>query len=180
MILAISGYKHSGKTTAAEYIESRYGYVQYALAEPLKMALQVMFNFSESQLYGEDKDTFDWRYGITPRKMLQTLGTEWGQHTLMQVSDDFRVITGREIWVKRFYHMVWNPEVNWVISDVRFQHEITALRDIDTVRSVMITGGVDGDMHESESRNLLTDVVIANDGAIDDLYDSIDILMESL
>jgi dephospho-CoA kinase len=39
---------------------------------------------------------------------------------------------------------------------------------------------VDGDMHESEARNLLTDVVIANDGTIDDLYDSIDILMESL
>lgn len=180
MIVAITGYKKSGKSTAANYISSRYGWEEYALATPLKMALLVMFGFTYDQLHGEGKDEIDHRYGITPRLMLQTLGTEWGQYTLQEHSQDFKVITGRDIWVKRFYYEVWKPGRSYVISDIRFQHEIEALRDIDDVRSVMLTGGVDGDMHESESRNLLTDVVIDNTGTIMELFDSLKILMEAL
>jgi hypothetical protein len=180
MILAVTGYKKSGKTTAANYIASKYGWSQYALATPLKLALGAMFGFTKEQLYGEEKDEIDYRYGITPRLMLQTLGTEWGQYTLQEHSQDFKVITGRDIWVKRFYYNVWRPGRNYVISDVRFQHEIEALREIDEVKSLMLTGGVDGDMHESESRNLLTDVVIDNTGTIMELFESLTILMEAL
>lgn len=180
MIVAIAGYKHSGKTTAAGYIADTYDYEEYALSSPLKAALTVMFGYDHAHLYGGKKDEIDPRFGISPRQMMQTLGTEWGQFTLQDASADFRVVTGRDIWVKRFYYMVWKPGVNYVISDVRFQHEIIALRDIDDVRSVMITGGTGGDSHLSEARDLKTDVVITNDGAVEDLYSALDILMESL
>lgn len=178
MIIAISGYKHSGKTTAAGYIADNYGYEEYALASPLKAALTVMFGYDHSHMYGPKKDEEDPRFGISPRQMLQTLGTEWGQFDLQAASTKFRVVTGRDLWVKRFYYMVWKPGVNYVISDVRFQHEIQALKDIDTTYSVMVLGGLDDDDHASEERNLKTDVVIDNDGSVEDLYKSLDILME--
>lgn len=180
MIIALAGYKGSGKTTAAQYISERYGYEEYALASPMKAALTVMFGYSHPQLYGRLKDEVDPRFGISPRKMLQTLGTEWAQLTLQEASPTFRRSTGRDIWVKRFYYLVWKPQLNYVISDVRFQHEIAALRKIDDVRSVMLYGGQDGDPHASESRDLLTDVSIHNDGSIADLHKSLDILMRSL
>lgn len=178
MIIAISGYKHSGKTTAAGYIADNYGYEEYALAYPLKAALTVMFGYDHSHMYGPRKEEIDPRFGISPRQMLQTLGTEWGQFDLQSASRSFRVATGRNIWVKRFFHMVWKKGVNYVISDVRFQHEIEALRDIDDTLSVMVLGGLDNDRHPSEERNLRTDVVIDNDGSLEDLRESLDILME--
>ena len=180
MIIAISGYKGSGKTTAARYIAEKYGYEEYALATPLKLALYVMFGFTQDQLDGDKKEEVDHRYAITPRQMLQTLGTEWGQYTLSEVSQTFKTVIGREIWVKRFYYMMWKPGKNYVISDIRFAHEIEALREIDDVKSVMIAGGQAGDYHESESRNILADVVIYNDGSVMDLFESIRILMESI
>lgn len=180
MIIAISGYKGSGKTMAARFIEEKYGYEEYALASPMKAALTVMFGFDHAQLYGDKKEEIDHRFGISPRQMLQTLGTEWGQYDLQDVSHEFSVVTGRDIWVKRFYYMVWKPGKNYVISDVRFPHEITALREIDEVRSVLIHGGNDGDKHESEARNILADVVIANTGSAMDLFESLNILMRSL
>lgn len=180
MIVALAGRKNSGKTTAAEYIASVYDYEEYALAEPMKEALRVMFGFTEEQLYGKQKEEVDLRYGISPRQMLQTLGTEWGQHVLQDAAPYFRFLTGRGLWVKRFFYEVYWQGRDYVISDVRFQHEILGLQDIDDVRSVWIEGGEENDDHESEPKNLKVDVVIHNDGEPEELYDSLDILMESL
>lgn len=180
MIVALAGRKGSGKTTAANYITDTYGYEEYALSSPLKAALTVMFGHTFGQLYGDRKDEVDPRFGISPRKMLQTLGTEWGQYALQHASTEFSVVTGRDIWVKRFYYMVWEPGHDYVISDVRFQHEITALKQIDDTRSVFVAGGVEGDDHSSEAGNIYTDVTVYNDGTLEDLYNSLDILMKAL
>jgi hypothetical protein len=180
VIIALSGYKGSGKTTAAEYLSDRYGYTEYAMAKPMKDALRVMFGMSEDQLYGPLKNEVDSRYGITPRIMLQTLGTEWAQYTLVEHSATFKRVIGRHLWAHVFLNRVWVPGHNYVISDIRFQHEIEALRDIDTVRSVMIHGGVEGDPHESENRDILTDASIINSGTLQDFCWSLDNFMESV
>lgn len=180
MIIAITGRKGAGKSTAAAYIEDKYGYEEYALARPMKDALAVMFGYGHAELYGDRKETIDHRYGITPRKMLQTLGTEWGQFVLREASEEFRVVTDRDIWIKRFYYMVWNPEKNYVISDVRFQHELEGLAHVDDMRSVMLVGRGEEDDHSSEAGGMLADVVIDNSGSPEELYSMLDTLMGSL
>ena len=155
MIVAICGRKGTGKSTAGDYIAEQYSFKQYSLAQPLKDALKAMFGFENEQLYGDEKDVVHPLYEITPRRMLQTLGTEWGQHTLD---------IGRDIWVKRFMLLEHDPRKNYVISDVRFQHELDALKEVDELVSIcLFRGGTSGDPHESEALALKTDYGIFNE-----------------
>lgn len=170
MIIAICGQRGTGKTTAAKYISETYGYETYAMAQPLKDALKAMFGFSDEQLDGNEKDEIDPYFGVTPRIMLQTLGTEWGQHTLN---------TGRSIWVKRFQLLVWKPGLNYVISDVRFQHELDGLKNLDEMVSLRLYRGDDylNDLHESETLDLKTDLAIGNDTTCKVLCNKLDQVM---
>ena len=175
MIVAICGQKGTGKSTAAEYVSKAFGFETYALAQPLKDALKAMFGYDDSRLNGEAKEYMDSDYGITPREMLQTLGTEWGQYALQQKNETFRYITGRGIWVKRFQYMVWDPKKDWVISDVRFQHELDELGRLDKTISIRLFRGLDhiADLHESEDMTLKTDYAIFNDSDYSVLYQKI-------
>lgn len=170
MIIAICGQKGTGKTTAAEYIAQTYGFEQYAMAQPLKDALRAMFGLTDEQLDGNEKDEEDPFWGTTPRWMLQTLGTEWGQYTLN---------IGRDIWVKRFKHLVWKPENNYVISDIRFQHELDGLSRLDSMISIcMFRGdGFSADLHESENLGLRTDLAMGNDSGLPVFFGKLDEMM---
>ncbi|HUV12041.1 MAG TPA: hypothetical protein VMY18_00290 [Acidobacteriota bacterium] len=172
MIVAICGQKGTGKSTAAEYVSKAFGFETYALAQPLKDALKAMFGYDDSRLNGEAKEYMDSDYGISPREMLQTLGTEWGQYALQQKNETFRYITGRGIWVKRFQYMVWDPKKDWVISDVRFQHELDELGRLDKTISIRLFRGHGPvtDLHESEDMALRTDYAIFNDSDHTVLY----------
>jgi hypothetical protein len=171
MIVAICGRKGTGKTTAAEYLEDEYGFETYALAQPLKIALKAMFDLKAEYLYGVKKDEVHPVWDITPRKMLQTLGTDWAQHTLN---------VGRDIWVKRFKHLIWDPREDWAISDVRFQHELDALKHLDTVTSIqMFRGKIEQqDWHESEDLHIRADYAVFNDADHTELYKRLDEVMK--
>jgi hypothetical protein len=180
MIIAIAGRKQSGKDTVAEHLAEQYGFIPYALAAPLKAALLQMFGFTPQQLFGTQKDDIDSRYGITPRQAMQTLGTDWAQHTLMEKFPVFNLVTGRDLWVKRFFYGMYSPMVNWVVHDVRFQHELDGLRDIceDTYSVFIHRPGSPEDDHESEAADLDTDFEIYNDGSLEELLEATDIFME--
>lgn len=62
-LIAISGAAGSGKSTAAEALVER-GWVQVAQADPIKRFCQLVFGFSEHQLYGpsEARNAVDERY----------------------------------------------------------------------------------------------------------------------
>lgn len=180
MIIAIAGRKRSGKDTVAQHLVEEYGFVPYALASPLKAALLQMFGFSPQQLFGTQKDDIDSRYGISPRQAMQTLGTDWAQHTLMEKFPVFKLVTGRDLWVKRFFYGMYSPMVNWVVHDVRFQHEIEGLHEIceETYTMYVNRPGLPGDEHESEELDLETDYEIHNDGSLEELFEAVDLFME--
>src|SRR4051812_4381489 len=115
--IGINGKARSGKDTIAKYIVGHYeGVVQYQLAAPLKNALSAMFGIPmETWEDGNWKDKVIDSIGVTPRRLMQTLGTEW------------RELIHRDLWLilaeqrlsmaKQFgIHTV-------VITDVRFPHE---------------------------------------------------------
>lgn len=182
MILGIAGRKRSGKDTAGAYVMAQHRFIPYGLSAPIKHGLHVMLGFSEEQLYGEEKDTVDPRYGVTPRQLMQTLGTEWGQHMLIERFPIFSALVGRQLWVKRFYHEVYDPRYNWVISDVRFKHEIDGLREMcdETFIIWIDRDGTGGDGHESEPDNLEADYRVDNNGTFDDLVFEIQHVMEDI
>jgi hypothetical protein len=167
MIIAICGRKGTGKGTVSDYIEEKYGYKQYALAQPLKDAAQAMFGFTDRQVNGAGKDERDTLFNVTPRLVLQTLGTEWGQSLL-----------GRTVWVKVFMMKHWTID-NWVINDVRFQHELDGLAELDSVVSIQLYRDGEIDPHPSEAGNLKTDYHIDNNGSFGDLREKIDEVMDA-
>ena len=77
-IISICGIKRSGKDTIAEYLIKKNNFKRYSFADPIKQGLIKMFGFTEKQMWGdtEDKEAIDPRWGISPRKMMQIVGTE--------------------------------------------------------------------------------------------------------
>ena len=183
MIIGISGKKRSGKDTTAGYFK-QFGFAKYSLADPMKDVCRIVFDFDDKQLYGDEKEVIDPRYGISPRAALQDLGTDWAQFGLCERHEGFKKTVGRSIWVKRFINIRNKQEQNakFVIPDIRFQHEIEELSKLKEKEKVVIIrvtrpSLVSKDEHYSESgiQNLVgVDYDVINDGTVEQLYGKLD------
>ena len=167
MLIGIAGHARHGKDSAADILVARYGYKKHALADVMKEACRVIFGWTDVRLYGDLKDNIDPEYGISPRHALQSLGTEWGQHKLSEY-DSFAETTGRTLWVKSLLRRVRGDTV---ISDVRFPHEVDAIRARGGI-IIMVKREYPVDLsHESERAVILIqpDYTIHNYGTLADL-----------
>ena len=127
-IVGILGFAGSGKDTVGAMFREA-GYEKASFAASVKDATSSIFGWKrellegdtdESRKFREEVDPF-WTkhlgYEVTPRKMLQLLGTEACRNVL-----------GANIWV---YSMLRNmdPNKKYVITDVRFPNEIKMIQD---------------------------------------------------
>ena len=128
MIIGITGHARHGKDTTADFICDLMApsFYKCALADKMKDAAAVIFGWGYDHLYGDLKRRIDPEWGISPRHVLQSLGTEWGQYKLSEY-DSFRETTGRLFVDKGPLRTIDNDE-NAVIADVRFPHEADAIR----------------------------------------------------
>ncbi len=133
-----------GKSTLADHLVSRHGFVQVAFADPLKAAAREIFSFSDAQVSTQEgKKTVDPFWGITPREALQKLGTEgvrdvFGQNTwvraaqrrLQKEMDHVRdTVTIHE----RGYLSGEPRQARFVFTDVRFKSEAEWLKTVGKV-----------------------------------------------
>jgi len=132
MIISISGKKRSGKDTLANSI----GFKKLSFADPLKDMLRPL-GFTQDQLYGDSKEIVDQFWGITPRWIMQHLGTE-----LMR--DNFR----DDIWIKCMEKRLIDTYEDCIIPDARFDNEVIMLKKMGAIH-INVTGGID-DNHSSE------------------------------
>jgi len=118
-LIAIVGYKGTGKTTAADHLVAAHGFYKVKFAEPLKEMLRTM-GLTERHLEGDLKEVpCDLLGGKTPRHAMQTLGTEWG-----------RDIMDPDLWVRVWYEKVQfliEDKCKVVVDDLRFPNELKAL-----------------------------------------------------
>lgn len=101
ILIGLVAPKRSGKDTAANYLCSSYGFKKYNFADPLKRGIGEIFGLSYEQLDGDDKETVDPFWGVTPRELLQKVGTELFQFELPKIIDQFKDFD-RIFWVKCF------------------------------------------------------------------------------
>jgi len=178
MIIGLCGKKRSGKDTVADFLCSEYNFKKISFAHPLKRALQEIFGWSEEYVQGDKKDIVDPYWGISPRQAMQLLGTDFAQYILGERVPLFLETTGRLLWVKRCLQEIEkDPFADWVISDVRFPHELEALQ-LRGASIIRITRPVVNriiDTHESETliQDLSVDIDILNDGSIFELYSKV-------
>jgi len=171
-IIGFTGKLRSGKSTAAQLLYDAWPYAKaykYSFAEPLKQAVGAAFDLDDDQLHDEKmKEQIDDRYGVTPRKMLQKIGTEWFRDRLQQdVGVQFRYPGG--LWINRFFQFVEeHPRASLIIiDDVRFPDEAEAIRACNGVL-IRIEGPEDQDgaavpSHASEKGDFPVNATLVNE-----------------
>lgn len=183
MVVALTGRKRSGKDEAAKAFVER-GFTKYAFADPIRKAVADFFLWDESYFNTEKKEQIDPRWGLSPRHVMQNIGTEWGQFHLMGTFEQFRETTGRRLWANRFKYLCLNsPDTNWVVSDMRFLHEAEAIRELGgSIVKVVDPSSEGKDTHASETEidAIEHDYKIVNGATLEDLHKMADMIAVSI
>jgi hypothetical protein len=120
IIIGVAGIAGSGKSTVADMLRGGYGFSVESLADPIKAVCAALFGWSKEVLYGpssmREQPDPAWD-GLTPRRALQQLGTEWGR------------AMHPDLWVRTLLRNLQDPRAprRVVIPDVRFQNEVDAI-----------------------------------------------------
>ena len=123
LLIGLSGYKRSGKTTVATLLADGFGFHVESFAAPIRRTVAHILGMHPEELERAKQDPVDWLDGLTPRQLMQTLGTEWGraQHP--------------ELWVRSVFRRMDHAQraagparLSWVVHDVRFPNEAAAIR----------------------------------------------------
>lgn len=134
-LIGIAGPARAGKDTLANCLLNNLSddWTRSSFADPIKEMLRVI----GVDCSDEAKAVIDERFAVTPRHMMQTLGTEWG-----------REMVYGGIWVKAFEHM--NAGKCVIVPDVRFENEATLVREYGVLIHLTGRGGIEGN-HVSEN-----------------------------
>lgn len=129
MLIGLVGFAGSGKGTVADILVEKHYYKKISFADSVKDATASIFGWQrfllegdteESRLFRETVDDF-WssRFNgvVTPRKMLQMVGTEAG-----------RDLFHKDLWLFSLEKKLQDYE-NVVIADVRFPNEVDFIRN---------------------------------------------------
>lgn len=125
-VIGLSGPAQAGKTTTALYLAREHNFQRTAFANLLRRTAIVMYPWLDWMLrqseYDKRKEIVDPKLGITPRKVLQLLGTE----------------VGRNIWpdtwvdgVRREIESAQDANFDGLaIEDVRFPNEVEMVQEL--------------------------------------------------
>lgn len=179
MIIAISGKKFSGKSTISEMLSVELGWETTSFAKKLKEITCILNGCTMEQLedYDFKENTLvpEYLWGFcagnkkpTYRNFLQSFGTNV---------------------MRRYYNNVWvdatlqcAPE-DVIISDCRFTNEASEITNnhgiiITVLRSDIVSD--DSHVSETDMNNIRPDVVMRNDGNLDDLRNKVKEFVQDL
>lgn len=172
-IIALTGHKGSGKTTAAKYLDQTMsGAVHASFADPIKQMLSELYYCVTDNVYaylwGDKKEEELPIIGQISRHIMQTLGTEWGRKYL-----------GEDIWAKVLLADIENNDAIrrdisfLVIDDMRFISEYTYLARRAKLMVINLSRGerpLDGHISEQEYEQIPADCIINNNGTKEELF----------
>lgn len=147
-LIGIAGPARAGKDTLCSYMLDNLDgiWLRSSFADPLKEMLRAIGVDCSDDAKAVVSDD----YGVTPRHMMQTLGTEWGRN----------LIDG-DVWVKAFARL--NAGKCVIVPDVRFENEAELVRANGVLIHLVGRGGIEGN-HVSENAIAFKsgDIVIDN------------------
>ena len=221
-IIGISGLAGSGKDTVADMLLKHKGVIKVSLADPIKRFAAEMWGFSKEQLFGPSqfRNAPDPRYEtspgnfLTPRKVLQHLGTEGGRAIDYDVWIRYALDVSSTLLNAKPREWCYSPENGLqqyisqypqgefetlddfpekvkavIIPDCRFPNEIEQIKAAGgiLIRIVRPGAGLKDAFGLHASEREMADipdsdfsVVLQNSGTLDDLQQSVDILVRDL
>lgn len=115
-LIGFTGLAQAGKTTCANWMRDKFGFIRLSFAGPLKRMVAVLTD-------ERDKDAApDVLCGKTLRYAYQTLGTEWG-----------RMLMGDDIWLRAARLEIERYRggcPGLTFDDLRFDNELELIREM--------------------------------------------------
>lgn len=187
MIIGLVGNKGVGKDTVADYLVI-HNYQKFAFAGILKEATKILFNWSDEKVIN-NKELLDENWNVTPREILQLLGTECLRDIISPKINTTITFNGNtksfSFHVKRLFldiKELIKLNQNIVISDIRFQDEIDFVKFIGG-NIIKIDRKIEKNkfsQHKSENyvdKLKGIDSIIDNNSTLKKLYDNIHLLL---
>jgi len=152
MLIGIVGFIGSGKGAASDILVKDYSYTKVSFADSLKDAASNIFGWSRHLLEGDTIESRDFRetidsfwsskfgYDVSPRKVLQTLGTE-----------SCRDIFHENIWIFSVEKKI-EAFQDVVIPDVRFPNEIDFIKSKGGI-VIRVVRGKDPEWYDTAYRH---------------------------
>ena len=155
-IIGLSGKKKCGKSYVATYIENMFPVCKrISFADKLKTVVTELFSLEDECYDPDKKEIVLEQWGVTPRTLMQKIGTEMFRNTLQEVIPDISM-PYNSIWVTNVHNQIISLNPKYVdcviIDDVRFPDEYDCIRNlggkvIEIIRPFTPT---DMDSHASE------------------------------
>lgn len=184
-IIALCGFKGCGKDFVAKYLRETYNFEHLKISTKLKEISKILFDIDDDQIEGNKKECIDERWNVTPRQIMQFVGTEMFQYKIQELIPE----CDRNFWIKSFVNHVKsnkNKNKNIVVSDMRFLHEYNYLikhlrtHEMIVIRIDSSTKNIydtkDTHVSETEYRQIPIDFQITNN-MTDDIKSSLDTII---
>ncbi len=193
MIIGLIGQKRVGKDTVASIIrEFDNEYKFMALADPIKDIARIMFNFSEKQLYDDEKDMIDAKWNIKPRDFFEQFGTDIMQFDIYKYLPALESrVPQRKFWILSLLSKLQeNDKV--IITDIRGQHELEEVikfnsnaKFIRIIRPTNSSTDINNRLHitQIEPNQIIEEYItetIINDGTIDELREKVKFFLDKV
>ena len=193
ILIGLAGVARSGKDTAASVLATELGLYRHAFADPIKRMLEQVFG---DNFVNGDRERIDPISGVSYRKLMQTLGTEWGRATHPALWT--RVAKAKWEWVKEGCPVdykkgitenvmlgAFGDHAGMVISDVRFDNEAEWIRSeggiiVHVDRPDTEKVGIEGHASEQVMSRLPFDLVVENKGSLEEFSMALDYLIALL
>ena len=164
-LIGIAGRARSGKDTVANFIVAAIGGYRYSFADPIRaMLVPLGVDMSDPYWQARKEEPIP-ALGVSPRRMMQTLGTEWG-----------RQLINPDLWLIMAHQRLLQNGPGMVISDVRFDNEAAWIRKhggriIHVIRPD--TKAVEAHASEDGIEMQDTDARLFNSGTLEELQLSV-------
>lgn len=145
-MVALAGAAGCGKSTAAEAFMD-LGYVRLPLAGPLKTMLREGLGLTAIDTDGARKETPIPMYdGVTPRRLMQTLGTEWGR------------AIHPEFWLRTWLATATREAIlgrvpGIIVDDCRFENEAAFLQERAGARVIFVRASSGASLGAAEAQH---------------------------
>jgi hypothetical protein len=187
MLFMIIGEIGSGKSTVANILQEEYGFKEEMFAGPLKEFARLI-GFTNSQIYGTQKEKLEINefWNISGRVFLQKFGSDICRYTIPEKIPEMDM-SDSTLWVRVMEKKIQkNPLL--VISDGRFPDEATLIKkhggiiiriQRDSVDNSIseISNNIHTHVSETSMKHIKEDYLVDNNGTLDDLKKSIDVIL---
>lgn len=179
-VIGLHGKPRSGKDTVANYLIKKLNLKRYGPSVRVKDTTAAMFNIPRNYLDDDaKKDEYDPFWKMTYREMAQKVGKESSRDVF---GDNFWMQhVGRELLVIEEINKLFPGGCNGIVlADIRYASEI---QWIEENTNGIVAYIIRDDLPESSGKGHpaenglpieLADIVINNNGTIDDLYKQVD------